>query len=74
MRKKKRNTASTMSFFQKALFYEKNEVTLQEKFGRYRVSAWKALHGIGRNTMIKLECVEKDIFSVSDTDGSKERI
>ena len=64
-----------MSFFQKALFYKKNDVTLQKKkLVGYRVSAWRALHGIGRNTMVKLECVEKDIFSVSVIDGSKERI
>ena len=49
------------------LHYKKNLVG-------YRVSAWRALHGVGRNMMVKLECVEKDIFSVSDTDGSKERI
>ena len=49
------------------LHYKKNLVG-------YRVNAWRALRGTGRNTMVKLECVEKDIFSVSETDGSKEKI
>ena len=65
MQKKKKNTASTMCFFQKALFYEKLRLHYKKNLVGYRVSAWRALRGTGRNTMVKLECVEKDtsVFS-----------
>ena len=62
-----------MSFFQKALFYEKMRLHYKKNLVEYRVSAWRALHGIGINTMVKLECVEKDIFqSVTPTARKKE--
>ena len=65
MREKK--TASTTSFFQKALFYEKMRLHYKKNL------AWRALHGIGRNTMVKLECVEEDIFqSVTQTARKEE--
>ena len=48
------------------LHYKKNLVG-------YRVNAWKALRGTGRKTMVKLGCVEKDIFqSVTQTARKKE--